>query len=63
MANSLAERGDTLRPGNWVSSVTSAGIHPLSVGDRVTARFDGRPALSLRACAASPVQQKPVVYL
>jgi 2-keto-4-pentenoate hydratase len=51
LANSLASRGDTLRPGDWVSTGASTGIHPLSAGDLVEVRFDGKPALALRVRA------------
>ncbi|WP_395407100.1 2-keto-4-pentenoate hydratase [Pseudoduganella sp. UC29_106] len=54
LANSLAERGGTLRPGDWVSTGASTGVHPMSVGDAVTVRFDGQQVLSLRAVAAAP---------
>jgi 2-keto-4-pentenoate hydratase len=54
LANSLVSRGLTLRPGDWVSTGASTGIHPVSIGDRVQVSFDGKPALSLRMCEASP---------
>lgn len=51
LANSLVSRGDTLRPGDWVSTGASTGIHPLTAGDRVEASFDGKPAVALRVRA------------
>lgn len=48
LANSLASRGDTLRPGDWVSTGASTGVHPLRAGDQVEVRFDGKPAIALR---------------
>jgi 2-keto-4-pentenoate hydratase len=54
LANSLVSRGDTLRPGNWVSTGASTGVHPVKVGDRVEVRFDGKPALAVRVCEAPP---------
>lgn len=55
LANSLASRGATLRPGDWVSTGASTGIHPLRAGDRVEVRFDGKPAITLRVREAVPV--------
>lgn len=54
LANGLVALGATLRPGDWVSTGASTGIHVLAVGDRVEARFDGKPAISLRVGAAQP---------
>jgi 2-keto-4-pentenoate hydratase len=54
LANNLVERGMTLHPGDWVSTGASTGIHVLAVGDTVAARFDGKPAIQLRVCAAQP---------
>jgi len=54
LANSLVERGLTLRPGDWVSTGASTGIHVLAIGDTVDVRFDGKPAISLRVVAAQP---------
>lgn len=54
LANNLVARGLTLRPGDWVSTGASTGIHVLAVGDTVAARFDGKPAVALRVCAAQP---------
>jgi 2-keto-4-pentenoate hydratase len=52
LANDLVERGATLKPGDWVSTGASTGIHPLKVGDRVEVRFDGKPAIALRTYKA-----------
>jgi 2-keto-4-pentenoate hydratase len=54
LTNDLVARGLTLRPGDWVSTGASTGIHVLAVGDTVAARFDGKPAITLRVCAAQP---------
>jgi 2-keto-4-pentenoate hydratase len=54
LANSLVDRGSTLRPGDWISTGASTGVHPMSVGHTVTVRFDRQPALCLRAVAAVP---------
>lgn len=54
LANHLVDQGVTLRPGDWVSTGASTGIHPLKVGDSVVVRFDGRHAMSLRVRAATP---------
>lgn len=42
----MAERGIALQPGQWISTGAVTGVHPVSVGDRIEARFDGR--LSVR---------------
>lgn len=47
LANSLVGRGSTLRPGDWVSTGASTGVHPVRIGDRVQVSVDGKPALSL----------------
>jgi 2-keto-4-pentenoate hydratase len=54
LANSLVSRGTSLRPGDWVSTGASTGIHPVRIGDHVQVSFDGKPALSLRLCQATP---------
>jgi 2-keto-4-pentenoate hydratase len=54
LANSLVARGMTLRPGDWVSTGASTGMHVLAVGDTVAVRFDGKPAIALRVGAAQP---------
>jgi 2-keto-4-pentenoate hydratase len=54
LANDLVARGLTLHPGDWVSTGASTGIHVLAIGDTVAARFDGKPAIALRVCAAQP---------
>jgi 2-keto-4-pentenoate hydratase len=38
----MAARGIALKPGQWVSSGAVTGVHPVAVGDSVTATFDGR---------------------
>lgn len=38
----MAARGIGLRPGQWISSGAVTGVHPVAVGDRVTAGFAGR---------------------
>jgi 2-keto-4-pentenoate hydratase len=53
LANNLVSHGVTLRPGDWVSTGASTGVHPLRVGDTVAVRFDGKPAIALRVCDAS----------
>jgi len=40
--NLSAARGIALAPGQWISSGAVTGVHPVKVGDRVEARFDGR---------------------
>lgn len=35
----MARRGIALTPGQWISSGAVTGVHPVAVGDRVTARF------------------------
>ena len=38
----MAARGIALSPGQWISTGAITGVHPVAVGDRVVARFDGR---------------------
>lgn len=38
----MAARGIQLTPGQWISSGAVTGVHPVAVGDGVTATFDGR---------------------
>ena len=40
--NLAARRGIAIRPGQWISSGAVTGVHPVEIGDRVEARFDGR---------------------
>ncbi|WP_020656777.1 2-keto-4-pentenoate hydratase [Massilia niastensis] len=54
LANSLVDRGSSLRPGDWVSTGASTGVHPVAVGDQVAVRFDGKPAITLQVCEAVP---------
>ena len=39
---SMAARGIELDPGQWISTGAVTGVHPVRVGDRVEATFDGR---------------------
>ena len=41
----MAMRGIALSPGQWVSTGAVTGVHPVVIGDRVEARFDGRFAV------------------
>jgi 2-keto-4-pentenoate hydratase len=41
----MAMRGIALSPGQWVSTGAVTGVHPVTIGDRVEARFDGRFAV------------------
>jgi 2-keto-4-pentenoate hydratase len=41
----MAMRGIALSPGQWVSTGAVTGVHPVAIGDRVEARFDGRFAV------------------
>ena len=54
LVNNLVERGLTLRPGDWVSTGASAGIHPVKAGDHVRVSFDGQPAFDLAFVDAMP---------
>jgi len=38
----MAERGIALAAGQWISTGAVTGVHPVAVGDTVTATFDGR---------------------
>jgi 2-keto-4-pentenoate hydratase len=38
----MAARGIALQPGQWISTGAVTGVHPVRIGDRVEARFDGR---------------------
>lgn len=38
----LAARGIAITPGQWISTGAVTGVHPVAIGDRVEARFDGR---------------------
>lgn len=40
--NLAARRGIALSAGQWISSGAVTGVHPVQVGDRVEAHFDGR---------------------
>jgi 2-keto-4-pentenoate hydratase len=52
LANSLVERGESLQPGDWISTGASTGIHPVQVGDTVEVTFDGMAPLALRIVQA-----------
>lgn len=54
LANNLVSRGTTLRPGDWVSTGASTGIHPVKAGDTALVSFDGQLALSVRVVEAAP---------
>ena len=41
----LAARGIPVEAGQWISTGAVTGVHPVAVGDRVRARFDGRLAV------------------
>lgn len=41
----LAARGIPVEVGQWISTGAVTGVHPVVVGDRVRARFDGRLAV------------------
>lgn len=38
----IAARGIALTPGQWISTGAVTGVHPVAIGDRVEASFDGR---------------------
>jgi 2-keto-4-pentenoate hydratase len=38
----MAQRGIALGAGQWISTGAVTGVHPVSPGNRVAARFDGR---------------------
>jgi 2-keto-4-pentenoate hydratase len=42
----MAARGIQLMSGQWISSGAVTGVHPVAVGDRVTALFDGHRTVS-----------------
>lgn len=48
----LAERGIAITPGQWISSGAVTGVHPVRVGDRVEAVFDGRQRVACTIRAA-----------
>jgi 2-keto-4-pentenoate hydratase len=48
----MAARGITLEPGQWISSGAVTGVHPVAVGDRIEARFDGRMSVACTIAAA-----------
>lgn len=52
LANALVAEGATLRPGDWISTGASTGVHPVAIGGTVHVRFDGKPAIALHIVAA-----------
>ncbi|RHW16718.1 2-keto-4-pentenoate hydratase [Sphingomonas gilva] len=50
----LAARGIALRPGQWISSGAVTGVHPVRVGQAVTALFDDGMTVSCTIDAATP---------
>jgi 2-keto-4-pentenoate hydratase len=38
----LARRGIALDAGQWISTGAVTGVHPVEIGDRIEARFDGK---------------------
>lgn len=48
----LAERGIAIAPGAWISSGAVTGVHPVGVGDRVEAVFNGRQRVECSIKAA-----------
>lgn len=50
----LAERGIALRPGQWISSGAVTGVHPVRVGQTVTASFNDAMTVSCTIDAATP---------
>ncbi|WNO54815.1 2-keto-4-pentenoate hydratase [Stakelama saccharophila] len=48
----LARRGIAIEPGLWISSGAVTGVHPVSVGDSFSARFDGHDPLDCTFVAA-----------
>jgi 2-keto-4-pentenoate hydratase len=38
----MAARGIALKAGQWISTGAVTGVHPVQIGDRVEAKFDGR---------------------
>lgn len=51
LANNLVSRGKSLRPGDWVSTGASNGIHPVKPGDVAIAGFGEKARLSVRLTA------------
>ena len=44
----MAARGIAVTPGQWISSGAVTGVHPVLVGEPVTATFDGRLTVGCR---------------
>ncbi len=53
LAEHLAARGKPLLVGQWVSTGAVTGVHPVAVGDRVEARFDGSYRLACTITAST----------
>jgi 2-keto-4-pentenoate hydratase len=51
LADSLAKRGLSLEPGQWVSTGAITGVHPIAPGQRAEASFDGDFLVSCRCIA------------
>jgi 2-keto-4-pentenoate hydratase len=47
LANHLAERGQSLQPGQVVTTGSFTGVHFAAPGDKMTARVQGFPSLSV----------------
>jgi len=47
----MAARGIAVTPGQWISSGAVTGVHPVLVGEPVTATFDGRLTVGCRIIA------------
>jgi 2-keto-4-pentenoate hydratase len=52
LINHLAARGRGLKAGDWVSTGASTGIHPIKIGDKMTARFNEQFCISARIVQA-----------
>jgi 2-keto-4-pentenoate hydratase len=46
LADTLAKRGLTLEPGQWVSTGAITGVHPITAGQQIEASFDGEFVVS-----------------
>ncbi len=53
LVDSLAKRGLQLAPGQWVSTGAITGVHPITVGQKANASFDGDFLVSCRTIAYS----------
>jgi 2-keto-4-pentenoate hydratase len=58
LTESLAKRGLSLEPGQWVSTGAITGVHPIAAGQTASATFDGAFLVSCRTVAyAAPEHQ------